>query len=95
VIGSSEDHGPHKFSYTLRGEQEIDLRLFGQDGLSAPLLGRYQFQESRLFIAFNNNPDAKERPQNATMEDLDKDVALMIFEFVGAIDEDAAAGSGK
>jgi hypothetical protein len=29
------------------------------------------------------------------MEDLDKDVALMIFEFVGAIDEDAAAGSGK
>jgi hypothetical protein len=48
-----------------------------------------------LFIAFNDSPDAKERPQNATMEDPANDVALIILEFVGAIDEDAAAVSGK
>ena len=86
VVGHKADQPPHKYVYTLRRESEIDLRPSIPEGLGAPLLGRYLFKDNRLYIAFNNDPNTKERPVYATMEDPNKDVTLLIFEFVGRVD---------
>jgi uncharacterized protein (TIGR03067 family) len=83
VVGHKADQPPHRYIYTLRGQSEIDLRPSISEGLGAPQLGRYLFKNNRLFIAFNQDPNTKERPVYATMEDPIKGVTLLILERVG------------